>query len=109
MVLEKTLNNLRKTKESFFNLERGLYINHSIAKNGLKCSCVKLRYHKLFYRLIRKDFIKKTGINSSETYRYETYIGNETSTDEGYIGLTYFDNKIEGVKLLTFDFRLKLV
>jgi hypothetical protein len=101
MVLEKTLDNLRKTKESFFNLESGLYINHSIAKNGLKCSCIKLRYHKLFYRLIRKNFIKKIVINSTETYKYETYIQN--------IGLTYFDNKIEGVKLLTFDYRLKLV
>jgi hypothetical protein len=101
MVLEKTLENLRKTKESFFNLEKGLYVNHSIAKNELKCSCIKLRYHKLFYRLIRKNFIKKTGVNSTEIYKYETYIQN--------IGLTYFDNKIEGVKLLTFDHRLKLV
>lgn len=102
MVLEKTLNNLRKTKESFFNLERGLYINHSIAKNGLKCISDRLIKKGKNFTLERKKFLRKNGSNHNEKYRYETFIGLGEQ-----LSVTYFDNEI--VKLYTNEFRLKLV
>lgn len=35
MILEKTLNNLRKTKESFFNMERDTLVNLDLLKRGI--------------------------------------------------------------------------
>jgi hypothetical protein len=35
MILKNTLKNLQKTKESFFNLEKGVMVNTDLLKKGL--------------------------------------------------------------------------
>jgi hypothetical protein len=53
MKLEKTLNNLRGSKDSFFNLN-DCYIDYDLFKNGIKTFIIRENYKD--YILYKKEF-----------------------------------------------------
>jgi hypothetical protein len=72
MELKKTLNNLRKSKESIFNLKRGDTLFFDIYKNNLICYTEKrdaikgLLYHYINSKTINKHFINWDWNNDSD-------------------------------------------
>jgi hypothetical protein len=85
MELKKTLSNLRKTKESFFNVKSDSIVYFDIYKNNLICKTndgiiFKIRNTNFINKHFEEKVIKTINYN----YWFERYINNNPFT-KGFI------------------------
>lgn len=91
MTLEKTLKNLRKTKESYFGLKKGTMINTDLLKKGLMVYYVGNNYFK--FKVI--DTYLELGFNKRY---YKLFNKKNNIIETNYIPYVMKDNFVLGIQ-----------